>query len=140
MDKSKQPGIRFDGIILAEENFWRDYSIPKDSKIDLHFSAENHIEGKKATVEVTSYLRLIYEEKEVLKLESKFVGFFSEIEGQENMNIEDYIKNNSVALIFPYIREHIHMITAKSGIKPIMLPPINLRAMLNTEKDKPVVK
>ncbi len=35
MDKAKQPGISFDGIILVEEKFWRDYAIPQDVKLDL---------------------------------------------------------------------------------------------------------
>ena len=76
---------------------------------------------------------MIKEGKEVLVLKSKFVGFFSVIKGQENMDIEEYIKNNSVGLMFPYIREHISAVTIKSGINPIFLPPINVVALL--EKD-----
>ena len=33
MDKAKQPGIKFNGIILVEEEFWRDYDVPEDSAV-----------------------------------------------------------------------------------------------------------
>lgn len=133
MDKSKQPGINFDGIILVGEEFWRNHNVPSDSKIDLKVQASNNIIDNKATVEITSILRLVHEAKDVLSLESRFVGLFSVIDGDENMGIEEYIQNNSPALMFPYIREHISTITGKAGIKPILLPPVNLLSILNKE-------
>ncbi|MCF2498405.1 protein-export chaperone SecB [Dyadobacter chenhuakuii] len=39
---------------------------------------------------------------------------------------EDYLANvNAPAIIYPFIREHIASITAKSGIEAILLPPFN---------------
>jgi len=130
MDKTKQPGIKFDGIILVEEEFWRDYDVPEDSAVHLSLEAGNiEIQGD-YNVEVNSTLTLTKEDKKVLALKSKFIGFFSIIKEEENMNIEEYVKNNSVALMFPYIREHISTITTKSGINPIFLPPVNVVALL----------
>ena len=133
MDKTKQPGISFDGIILVEEKFWRDYQIPEDSSIDLEFQANNNIEKSSGTVEVYANFKLVKDEKSFLTLDLKFIGFFSVIGDEENMDIKEFIENNSLALMFPYIREHITNITSKSGIKPIVLPPINLRAVTNKE-------
>ncbi|QXE18378.1 protein-export chaperone SecB [Clostridium sp. 001] len=130
MDKNKQPGIRFDDIILVKENFWRDYNVPQDSKVDFQIGTGWNMNGNSYSVELSSTLRLISDDKEVLKLENTFVGAFSVIEGSENMDIEDYIRNNSAALMFPYIREHISTMTQKSGIKPILLPPINILALI----------
>lgn len=133
MDKTKQPGINFDGIILTEEKFWRDYLIPEDLSIDLEFQSSNSIEDNNATVEVFTNFKLVDDTQEFLTLDLKFVGFFSTIKGEENMNIEKFIKDNSLALMYPYIREHITSTTSKSGIKPVILPPINLRAIINEE-------
>lgn len=130
MDKTKQPGIKFDGIILVEESFWRDYSVSENLKVDLEFSTSNKIEDNDAIVEVTTNFQLIKDDKSFVKLNFKFVGFFSIMEENPNMNMEKFISNNSLALMFPYIREHITSVTSKSGIKPIMLPPINLKAIV----------
>lgn len=131
MDKTRQPGIKFDGIILVEESFWRDYSVPEDLTVDLEFSTSNSIENNNAAVEIATNFQLIKNDKSFVKLEFKFVGFFSVMEEDANMELEYFISNNSLALMFPYIREHITSVTSKSGIKPIMLPPINLKAMIS---------
>lgn len=136
MDKAKQPGIKFNGIILVEEEFWRDYDVPEDSAVHFNLEAGSNKTPSDYNVEVSSTLVLIKEDKEVLTLRSKFVGFFSIIEEQENMDIEEYIKNNSVALMFPYIREHISAVTIKSGVNPIFLPPINVVALFKKEANK----
>lgn len=133
MDKSKQPGISFDGIILVENKFWRHHNVPNDAKIDIKFEAANNISENNATVEVYTILNMKSEEKDVMKLDCKFVGFFSVIEYSKNMDIKDYIINNATALMFPYIREHISSITGKAGMNPILLPPLNLRAILNKD-------
>lgn len=87
-------------------------------------------ETSQSTAEMTSKVNLIHDGKEVLRLLSRFIGFFSVIIGEENMNIQHYLVNNSPGLMFPYIREHVSSITQKSGIKPILLPPLNVVALI----------
>lgn len=130
MDKNKQPGISFNSIMLVKEEFWRDYSVPEETTPDFNIGLGWSVQESNYIVELTTSLRLLHEDKEKLKLDSTFIGVFSIIEDNENMNIEEYIKNNSVALMFPYVREHISTITQKSGIKPVLLPPINVIALI----------
>lgn len=131
MDKTKQPGIEFKTVILVEESFWRSFDIPNNSKLNINFKTGNNIMNQKATVEITTSLKLTHEENEVLKYKSKFVGIFLVEKDSENMGLKEFIQNNAPALMFPYIREQISSITSKSGIKPIVLPPINLMALIN---------
>lgn len=135
MDKTKQPGISFDTIMLVKEDFWRDYNVPQKSKVDLKIGMSKNSKDDNYFTELTTTLRLIADEKEVLKLESTFVGIFSVVEDNENMDIEEYMNSHSPALMFPYIREHISNITQKSGIKPILLPPINILALIKQPKE-----
>lgn len=130
MDKDKQPGISFDGIMLVKENFWRDYDVPEDTKPDFKINMGWNVKDNIYFVELSTILRLLHDGKETLKLENTFVGIFSIVNDKENMEIEAYVKNNAPALMFPYIREHISTITQKSGIRPILLPPINILALI----------
>lgn len=130
MDKDKQPGISFDSIMLVKENFWRGYNVPEESEPKLEFGLTWNIENNKYVVGLSTTLKLIHEEAEVLVLENEFIGLFSIIECSPNMDIEQYVKNNSAALMFPYVREHISAITQKSGVKPVLLPPINVLALV----------
>lgn len=134
MDKSKQPGISFDGVILVREDFFRDYEVDEDAKINLKFKAINNIQEESATVELETELELTSDNKTALRLNCNFVGFFSIDKDNENMEMEDYIKNNAPALIFPYIREHISSVTTKAGIRPVLLPPINIISLIESEE------
>lgn len=54
---------------------------------------------------------------------------------KDDMEIEMYeqiIKGNTVAIMFPYIRSQISLITTQPGIAPIMIPPINVNALIET--------
>ncbi|HLR35138.1 MAG TPA: protein-export chaperone SecB [Tissierellales bacterium] len=133
MDKNKQPGISFDGIILVAEEFWRDFDVPEDGDLDFSIEAANSKIDENYNVELETNLRIIKDDEEKLKLQSKFVGLFSTIDGEENMDIDEYIENNAPALMFPYVREHISAITTKSGINPIFLPPINFVTLLKNK-------
>lgn len=52
---------------------------------------------------------------------------------QENMNI---LEKNTIAIMFPYIRSYISIITTQPGMNPIVLPAMNIVAMVNDQKNK----
>jgi len=131
MDKTKQPGINFNAIFLVEEKFWRDHYVPSDSEIQFNVEMSTNMQEHISSTQLKTTLIMKNEEKEVLKLESTFVGLFSIDKEHENMEMEHYLKNHSPALMFPFIREHIASITQKSGIPPVLLPPINILAIIN---------
>lgn len=135
MDKNKQPGISFNSIMLVKEGFWRDYDVPEETIPDFNIGFGWSVQENNYIVELSTSLRLLHQEQEKLKLDSTFIGVFSVIDNNENMNIEEYIKSNSAALMFPYIREHISTITQKAGIRPVLLPPINVVALIKKSEN-----
>lgn len=135
MDKTKQPGINFDAIILVEEKFWRNHDVPDNPDLLFNVEMNLNIQEESCNTQLITTLIMKNEEKEVLKLESTFVGLFSINKENENMDMERYLKNNSPALMFPYIREHISAITQKSGVGPVLLPPINILALINQKNE-----
>ena len=40
--------------------------------------------------------------------------------------IPEYFYNNSIAIVFPYLRAFITTLTSVAGIKPLILPTLNL--------------
>ena len=50
---------------------------------------------------------------------------------QENM---DMLEKNTIAIMFPYIRSYISSITTQPGMSPIVLPAMNIVAMVNDQK------
>lgn len=137
MDKEKQPGISFDSIILAKEKFWRNPSLPKELNINLDFNVKRSIDDKKGIIELDTFLSLQDSEKvQHVKLELKYIGLFSIIESEKNMELKHFLEHNAPALLIPYIREQISSITSKAGILPIIIPPLNIIAMLKDKEKK----
>ncbi len=136
-DKHQQPGIRCDAIILAEQNFKRKPNIPDTSRIDFNISVDKSVNEaeKKGQLHMKAELKLISDADEVvLNLNATFIGFFSVDEDAPNMELDKFLENNAPAIIFPYIREHIGAVTQKAGIKPLILPPLNVFALINKER------
>ena len=52
---------------------------------------------------------------------------------QKNMDI---LEKNTIEIMFPYIRSYISIITTQPGMAPIVLPAINIIAMINDQKSK----
>lgn len=52
---------------------------------------------------------------------------------QKNM---DMLEKNTIAIMFPYIRSYISIITTQPGMAPIVLPAMNIIAMVNDQKSK----
>ena len=58
MDKTKQPGIKFDGIILANISFNRKPDIPNNPEIKVNFIAERNIDNKNGIIKITTVLKM----------------------------------------------------------------------------------
>jgi len=48
--------------------------------------------------------------------------------------IEIIMQRNTVAIMFPYIRSQITLLTSQPGFKPIVLQPINVNELIENEK------
>ena len=64
------------------------------------------------------------------------VGIFTieNFERDRDMN-ERILKANTVAIMFPYIRSQISLLTTQPGLLPVMLPPMNINALLDTTEE-----
>jgi preprotein translocase subunit SecB len=66
-----------------------------------------------------------------LNLNLQTVALFSiEKEEVDNTLYEQLIKQNTVAIVFPFIRSQVSLLTTQPGIQPILIPPINVAALI----------
>ena len=64
------------------------------------------------------------------------VGIFTieNFELDRDLN-ERILKANTVAIMFPYIRSQISLLTTQPGLHPVMLPPMNINALLDSTEE-----
>lgn len=138
MDKKKQPGIHFNSIILVESNFFRDTNVPNDMKTEVSVSVGNNVNQEKTQCNVDMTFELTGRtsiDEVCLKIKSRFIAFFKTEEDKCNMEIEKFANENAPVLMIPYIREYLSNVTSRAGIETIILPPINIFALMNKEDE-----
>ena len=51
----------------------------------------------------------------------------------DDATYEHLIKVNTVAIIFPFIRSQVSLLTTQPGMMPVMIPPININALIENQ-------
>jgi preprotein translocase subunit SecB len=135
MDQTKQPGIVFNNIILNELSFFRKPIQFENKQLSIHFTQKNNIlnNDKNLEVELSCELKA---QSDAIYIKCGVVGIFSVIEGEGNMTLEEFSKVNAPAMMFPFIREVIASTTLRSGLSPIVLPPMNVNAMAKKAEEE----
>lgn len=54
--------------------------------------------------------------------------------------LEKFTNAGAISTLLPFMRESIAMITMKSGLPPLLLPPMNVATLLSYAKDQPAPK
>lgn len=109
-------------------------------KIDFHINVENYIQEDLSynfqreviTIDETHYLvelscHMFNENKDV-ELNIKLVGeFICNVEDKNKLDI--MLNVNAVAILFPYLRSQVTLVTTQPQYLPINLPPLNIARM-----------
>lgn len=51
----------------------------------------------------------------------------------DDATYEHLIKANTVAIIFPFIRSQVSLLTTQPGMMPVMIPPVNINALIENQ-------
>lgn len=65
-------------------------------------------------------------------------GFFKVEEQQgelENKKVQDLINKNAVAILMPYLRSELTLLTAQPDTDSVILPPFNINKMLEKKQE-----
>lgn len=114
----------FDKISFIRKNFKSD----KEPEFLFQVTA-----GKKNNEDVYKVTLVVHVEKEAeYEIEISLSGYFSVNMDivKEGMDVTELINKNTVAVLMPYMRSELTLLTAQPDMECIVLPPININAML----------
>jgi preprotein translocase subunit SecB len=124
-------GYNVENVVLIESTFSRNSSIDlKDFTISPEFAISH--EAHKTTPEnkfgVT--LTLDYKGKQngvvICAAKITMLGIFEKT-GEPPISENGFKQINAPAIIYPFIREHLHNICLKAGIANVLLPTVNFK-------------
>ena len=104
------------------------------SNIQISFSGERFehtkmkIEISHANLDVNSARVSVTADSLHLVLSAEAV--FS-LDGDGNILDSPLIKQNTVAIMFPFIRSEITLLTSQPGMPPVVIPPLNINKLLS---------
>ncbi len=130
-EEPKTGHYKVETISLIESNFSRlpsiernEHAVTNEIIID-HEIFETSIDNKFGVV-----LSLDFTGKQgdldFCKSKIKMLGIFEKI-GEPALNHDAFTKINAPAIIYPFMREHLHNICLKAGIVNVLLPTVNFK-------------
>ena len=111
--------LLFDEITFNRVNF----KSKNDFQVEFGF-AFNKIENG----DFVSSIRIIGTKKDEYNFVVRASGYFQISEAVEDSDI--LIQQNAIAIVFPYIRSQISLLTAQPEVDPVILPPMNIAQMV----------
>ena len=110
-------------LMIVESSFSRTEKEIQDAALEMEIEKDIQKQSEDQ-YEVTLAVRL-KEKNDQINIYVKSKAHFTT--QQENTNL---IEKNTIAIMFPYVRSHISSITSQPGMMPIVMPPMNIAAML----------
>lgn len=116
--------------IEITESTFRKKDVSLD-ELELEVRVEHNVENIEEAAYEVVLNTTVSDENENIYVNVKGKAIFRT--QQKNM---DMLEKNTIAIMFPYIRSYISIITTQPGMPPIVLPAMNIIAMINDQKGK----
>ena len=129
LEEDCKSGLRLDYLYFSEINCSRQQLIKK-AKLNVNYDVDRKINGNEAIVKIVTNIKSHNDE---ISLSLTTIGKFTLID-LENV-YDDSIKKemlnlNTVAIIMPYIRSQVSIITTQPDLTPIMLQPVDVTLLM----------
>lgn len=115
--------VYIDKLLFERENY--EVKKAEEDKTRIHF--DKSIDNLEKKLYKVSLSVKIWSENE-FNIESCISGIF-EFRNEDDFN-STLLSRNTVAILFPYLRSQITLITSQPGFEPIILPVININKLL----------
>ena len=116
--------LKLNHLLFDEITFNRvDFKSENDLQVEFGFAFNKRENG-----EFVSSIRVLGTKKDEYNFVVRVSGYFQISETVEDSNI--LIQQNAIAIVFPYIRSQISLLTAQPEVDPVILPPMNIAQMV----------
>nr|WP_320021717.1 protein-export chaperone SecB [uncultured Draconibacterium sp.] len=137
-DQVTQAPFKFRDFVFAESSI-RLNPDTKATSIDIKINPSGLVNEKEKTFEIALNINLTSDDG--LDVKVKMIGNFEFKEVVKLEYLNNYFFVNAPAIIFPYLRSYVSALTALSGCKTVIIPPMNMTALgKNLEKNTHFIK
>jgi preprotein translocase subunit SecB len=130
--------LKFNGYVVEKLNFQLNKKFVHEKEIAISPAFNREIEkldANKYLVRVKVVIGDLEYEEQPFYIEVILSGKF-EVESEKRNNNLSLIKSNATAILFPYLRNAVSMLTALSNIPTLTLPVFNIVALFEEYEKK----
>lgn len=102
-----------------------------DNEYSTSFNIEyavNNVDDTKVKITINT---IVKNSSDTLRLALQIVGIFKiDKNDLDSETLEHLVKTNTVAILFPYIRSQVSLLTTQPGLMPVIIPPFNITALI----------
>lgn len=113
---------RFNKVII-------DLSNKQSNELKIEIIPKGTFEFKSSRFNLYFVFKAFSETSENAFIEIECIGIFGFKENTTFEKIPDFFYNNSMAILFPYLRAFISLVTLQINIPPLILPTLNLSSL-----------
>ncbi len=125
---------RFDNVSICLSNH-------QSNEISLAFETKGIYDEKESIYELIFSVKAFNEgniEKPFVNVEC--VGLFKFENVTTIDEVPDFFYRNSIAILFPFVRAYVNMITVQANVPGIMLPTLNLTSLESELRQNTILK
>ena len=129
---SKPAGYKVISVLLLESSFARETGIDVaiindiENEIEIEPVAHETTPDEKFAVTLMIQYRGMQNQKQICIANIKMIGVFEKY-GEPALPDDKFKAINGPAIIYPFIREHLHNLCLKAGIANVLLPTVNFK-------------
>lgn len=135
LNEKTESVVKLKSLYFDKINFWRSGGEIPQQDLKLNFNKSYQFNEQHDSCIVCLGCNLHDNNCEVFKLEISITGIFMCNES-DPVRRDTLLKKNSLAILFPYIRSQISIVTAQPEMKPVVLPPMNIEAVFAESEEK----
>jgi len=121
--------ITVEGIILSKLEFEIFAENREKLAYELHVECKSHISDENILVQNIEFDVTHDIEDPPFRLEFTLTAFYK-ADGEGSPTLEEFSMANGPAYVIPYARELIANITSRAGIPTLIIPPVNVFALI----------
>lgn len=134
-NQSVESVVKLQTLFFNEISFWRSGKKILKSDLKLNFTKAYQFDQEHRQCAVHLTCNLHDKDSEALKLKITITGEFACDDPDESRR-DVLLKKNTLAILFPYVRSQISLVTSQPGMTPIVLPPMNINAIFSQNEEE----
>lgn len=125
--------LQMDNIFCNEIRVNRsvNHVISDSLKMQIHKNIKYEDDFKKSMV--TLKIK-IFDENGSINVEVSMVGIFKFEQPIDTAFAKSIMAKNTVAIMFPYLRSQVSLVTTQPDMSPIVIPAININALIESQE------